>query len=164
MHRSISIAALVIMSLGACKREPQITSQNPANWSVASVGGLLQPASVDTVRFTAALDSGWYIYSLTQKPGGPTPMSVTIAPSPPYSLVGNVTGPAPIVVFDKEFGINSERYTGSPTFTALVAIAPGAKSRPPSLDLKVRYQACNATLCLPARTATLTTPVRVAEP
>jgi hypothetical protein len=164
MLRSIVIASIVITSASACKREGQVVSQNPANWSVSSVSGLLQPASLDTVRFTAALDSGWYIYSLTQKAGGPTPMSVTIAPSPPYTLVGNVTGPTPVIVFDKEFGINSERYTGNPSFTAVVAIAAGANSRPPSLDLKVRYQVCNATLCLPARTVTLTTPIRVAEP
>jgi hypothetical protein len=91
-------------------------------------------------------------------------MSVTIAPSPPFSLVGNVAGPQPVVIFDKEFGIDTERYTGTPAFSAVVAIAPGSRGRSPSLDLKVRYQACNATLCLPARTATLTTPVRIATP
>jgi hypothetical protein len=115
------------------------------------------------VRFAVVLDSGWYIYSLTQKSGGPTPMSVTIAPSPPFSLAGNVSGPEPVVIFDKEFGIDTERYWGSPAFAAPIAIAAGGQSRS-SLDLKVRYQACNATLCLPARTATLTTPVRIATP
>ena len=90
-------------------------------------------------------------------------MSVTIAPSPPFSLVGYVSGPPPIVIFDKEFGIDTERYTGAPAFKAAVAVAPG-KAPSQALDLKVRYQACNATLCLPARTATLTTPVRIANP
>jgi hypothetical protein len=163
MRRSIVIVAFAIAAISACKRNRQVVSQNPANWSVSSVSGLLQPGSTDTVHFAATLDSGWYIYSLTQKPGGPTPMSVTIAPSPPYTLVGDVVGPKPVVIFDKEFGINSERYTGNPSFTALVAIPSGSRSRA-SLDLKVRYQACNATLCLPARTITLTTPVRVAAP
>src|SRR5216684_4318431 len=115
MHRSIfhlmrrlivvAVSSLVVV---ACKRDHEIVSQNPANWSVSSVSGLLQPGSTDTVRFAASLDSGWYIYSLTQKPGGPTPMSVTIAPSPPYTLVGDVVGPKPVVIFDKEFGIDSE--------------------------------------------------------
>ncbi len=164
MMRRVVIATVLLVMVVACKRDREIVSQNPANWSVSSVSGLLQPGSTDTVRFAAVLDSGWYIYSLTQKPGGPTPMSVTIAPSPPYTLVGDVVGPKPVVIFDKEFGINSERYTGNPSFTALISIPSGARSRPPSLDLKVRYQACNATLCLPARTTTLTTPVRVAAP
>jgi hypothetical protein len=83
------------------------------------------------------LDSGWYIYSLTQKPGGPTPMSVTLEPSPPFTLVGNVIGPQPVVIFDKEFGIDTERYTGAPTFAAIVSIASG-KTGHESADLKVR--------------------------
>jgi len=163
MRRLIVVTVLPLTIL-ACKREREVVSQNPASWTVSSVSGLLQPGSTDTVHFAVVLDSGWYIYSLTQTPGGPTPMSVTIAPSPPYTLVGDVVGPKPVVIFDKEFGINSERYTGNSSFTALVSIPSGARSRPASLDLKVHYQACNATLCLPARTTTLTTPVRVAAP
>ena len=162
--RRVIVATCFLVVVVACKRDRVTVSQNPANWTVSSVSGLLQPGSTDTVHFAVALDSGWYIYSLTQKPGGPTPMSVAIAPSPPYTLVGDVVGPKPVVIFDKEFGINSERYTGNPSFTAVISIPSGARSRPPSLDLKVRYQACNATLCLPARTTTLTTPVRVAAP
>jgi hypothetical protein len=162
--RRLVVLSLLSLIIVACRRDRVVVSQNPANWTVSSVSGLLQPGSTDTVHFAAALDSGWYIYSLTQKAGGPTPMSVTIAPSPPYTIVGEVVGPKPVVIFDKEFGINSERYTGNPSFTALVSIPSGARSRPPSLDLKVRYQACNATLCLPARTTTLTTPVKVAAP
>lgn len=164
MRFPITLTAFAFVALTACTHDRQIATESPANWSVSSVSGLLQPGSIDTVRFAAVLDSGWYIYSLTQKPGGPTPMSVTIAPSPPYSLVGNVAGPRPVIIFDKEFGIDTERYTGTPAFFAVVAVASGARARPPSLDLKVRYQACNATLCLPARTATLTTPVRIAAP
>lgn len=162
--RTSSIGALVALTLVvACKKDVKVASPNPASWSVSRVSGLLQPNSIDTVHFAAVLDSGWYIYSLTQKAGGPTPMSVTIQPSPPFALVGNVIGPQPVVIFDKEFGIETERYTGSPAFAAVVSIAPGT-TRSPSVDLKVRYQACNATFCLPARTATLTTPVRIAEP
>jgi hypothetical protein len=164
MRFPITLTVLGLSALTACGHDRQLVTENPASWSVSSVSGLLQPGSLDTVRFSAALDSGWYVYSLTQKPGGPTPMSVGIAPSPPFSLVGNVAGPAPVIVFDREFGIDTERYTGTPAFSAVVAVASGARARPPSLDLKVRYQACNATLCLPARTATLTTPLRIAAP
>ena len=160
---AFSLGGLVAGFLIGCVSDKPAVAENPANWSVTGVSGLLQPGSTDTVRFAAVLDSGWYIYAITQKSGGPTPMSVTVAPSPPFSLAGNVSGPEPVVIFDKEFGIDTERYWGSPAFAAPVAIAGGAQSRS-SLDLKVRYQACNATLCLPARTTTLTTPVRIATP
>ena len=161
-HSTIGVLLAVTM-LASCRKNNQVASENPVSWSVSGVSGLLQPASTDTVHFAAALDSGWYIYSLTQKAGGPTPMSVTIVPSPPFALIGNVAGPKPVVVHDKEFGIDTERYTGTPAFTAVVAVTTG-KTRSQSVDLKVRYQACNATLCLPAKTTTLTTPVKIASP
>ena len=157
-------AITALLALTACRSNQPAATHDPANWTVSSVSGLLQPGTTDTVRFAAVLDSGWYIYALTQKSGGPTPMTVTVAPSPPFSLDDSVTGPKPVVIFDKEFGIDTERYWGSPAFAAPVAIAQGHQVRSSSLDLKVRYQACNATLCLPARTATLTTPVRIATP
>jgi cytochrome c biogenesis DsbD-like protein len=163
MRTSTIGVVLGLALLAACKRDAKVVSENPVSWSVSSVSGLLQPNSIDTVHFAAVLDSGWYIYSLTQKTGGPTPMTVTIAPSPPFALVGNVVGPQPVVIFDKEFGIDTERYTGAPAFAAAVSVASG-KTRSSSVDVKVRYQACNATLCLPARTTTLTTPVRIANP
>jgi thiol:disulfide interchange protein DsbD len=162
MRSSILVAALALPLLTSCKKtERTVTSPNPANWSVSSVAGLLKPGTTDTVRFAAVLDSGWYIYSLTQVAGGPVPMSVTVDPSPPFTIVGEVAGPKPVNVFDKEFNINTERYVGKPTFAAVVAVAH--KPMPPSLNVRVRYQACNETLCLPARTTTLTTPVRVAD-
>ncbi|HUQ18281.1 MAG TPA: protein-disulfide reductase DsbD domain-containing protein [Gemmatimonadaceae bacterium] len=159
----LSSLALLLILFG-CRKDQPVISDNPANWSVTGVSGLLQPGTVDTVRFAAALDTGWYIYSLTQKSGGPTPMSVTIEPSPPYTLATNIVGPEPVTFFDKEFNIETERYVGTPKFAAIVAIDGNSSSTPPSINLKVRFQACNATLCLPARTTTLTTPVRVATP
>lgn len=160
----LGFAITGLISLSACRQNQPAAAHDPATWSVSSVRGLLQPGTTDTVRFAAVLDSGWYIYSLTQKSGGPTPMTVAVSPSPPFSLDDSVSGPKPVVIFDKEFGIATERYWGSPAFAAPIAIAQSRQVRSSSLDLKVRYQACNATFCLPARTATLTTPVRIATP
>src|SRR5512141_169266 len=131
MRSSTLVAALALTLLASCKKEHTVTSPNPANWSVAGVSGLLQPGSTDTVRFAALLDSGWYIYSLTQVAGGPTPMSVTVDPSPPFTIVGDIAGPKPVTIFDKEFNIDTERYVGNPTFAAVVAVAQ-VSSMPPS--------------------------------
>jgi thiol:disulfide interchange protein DsbD len=155
---------LLPLLLYACRTDKPAHSDNPANWAVTGVSGMLLPGTVDTVRFAAALDSGWYIYSLTQKSGGPTPMSVTIDPSPPYELVNNVTGPKPVTIFDKEFNIETERYVGTPAFAAIVHIDSMSTRKAVPLNVRVRFQACNATLCLPARTTTLTTPKQVATP
>jgi thiol:disulfide interchange protein DsbD len=151
-----------LASLAGCKKDQRLSSPNPAEWRVTAVSGLLEPGSTDTIRFAATLDSGWYIYSLTQKAGGPTPMSVTLDPSPPFTLVGDVIGPRPVTIYDKEFNIETERYVGRPAFEAIVRVADGATPSP-TVNVKVRYQACNETFCLPARTTTLTTPMKVAK-
>ena len=158
------MVAVALITLAACRKDEPAVSSNPANWTVTAVSGLLQPGSTDTVRFAAALDSGWYIYALSQRAGGPTPMSVSIDPSPPFTIVGDVRGPKPVTVFDREFQIDTQRYFGNPAFSATLAVASGSRTRPLSVQLKVRYQACNATLCLPARTTTLSTPIRIATP
>lgn len=154
----ISVAGVI-----GCKSDNRAAAEDPVAWTVADAADHLQPGSVDTLRLAAAIDSGWYIYSLTQKTGGPTPMTISVAPSPPFRVEGNVIGPQPVIIFDKEFGIETERYQGAPDFMIPVAVAATSGPRPQSIDIKVRYQACNATLCLPARTRVLTTPLRIAH-
>ncbi len=152
-----------VFAATSCKPATRAAAPDPIRWSVASVKGDLRPGSSVTLHLAAAIDSGWYIYSLTQKPGGPTPMSVTVSPTPPFAVSGAVEGPQPVVVFDKEFGINTERYAGSPAFVVPVTVSSVAGVRPETLSLGVRYQVCNATLCLPSRTTTVMTPVRIAD-
>ena len=151
---------------GGCKPAPrEATTNNPVKWTVSSPRGELRPAAAVTVPLTAIVDKGWYIYSLTQKPGGPTPMSVTVGPTPQFQLRGDVTGPKPIVIFDKEFGIDTERYEGAPQFTVPVTVGPATtRAQSAAMEIKVRFQACNANFCLPARTVSLSTPVQVARP
>lgn len=162
MTRSILSLGVAVAAIIGCKPDNRNAATNPVKWTVADSTGQLQPGSVATVRLAAAIDSGWYVYSLTQKAGGPIPMTISVAPSPPFRLEGNVSGPEPVVIFDKEFGIETERYEGTPAFVVPVALDATPAARPQTLDIKVRYQACNATLCLPARTTVLTTPVRIA--
>ena len=168
--KAITVFAIVA-TFAACKPAPQAGPPNPVKWTVKGISGPspsdssaeLRPGAKTTVQIAAAVDTGWYIYSLTQGPGGPTPMSVTVAPSPPFQLAGKIRGPVPVVVYDKEFGIDTERYQGAPAFSIPVTADSLSGTAPASLSLNVRFQACNATLCLPAKTVTLETPIRVAS-
>ncbi len=171
MQLSRTITAIAtLVTFVACKPAPQAGPPNPVKWVVKGTSAQsatdrsvkLRPGAKATVQIAAAVDTGWYIYSLTQKTGGPTPMSVTLAPSPPFQLAGKITAPVPIVVYDKEFGIDTERYQGAPSFTIPVIADSSFNTSSAALSLKVRFQACNATFCLPARTVTLETPIRMA--
>lgn len=163
MRNSLSLAAAALALVGGCRqtdREPAAT--NPVNWSISPAVTELRTDHAVPVNLAATIDKGWYIYSITQKAGGPTPMTVSVAPSPPFSIQGNVEGPVPVVVFDKEFNLNTERYEGTPSFTVPVVATISSSVVPQSVDVKVRFQACNETMCLPAHTVTLTNRVQVA--
>jgi len=162
MTRPILTVCITITALFACNSDKRAGAENPVKWIVSDSTAQLQAGAATTLRLTAAIDSGWYIYSLTQGSGGPTPMKISVAPSPPFSIEGTTVGPQPVVIFDKEFGIETERYEGNPSFAVPVAVAATAGAEPKTLDIKVRYQACNASFCLPARTTVLTTRVGVA--
>jgi hypothetical protein len=156
--------AVVLAATGllACKPDKPAGPENPVKWNLEPPAAALAAGGVKTVKVTAEIDPGWYVYAITQKSGGPTPMTIAVAPTPPFSIQGNPVGPQPVVIFDKEFGIETERYEGNPTFAIPVALPAAPVPQSQNLEVKVRYQACNANFCLPARTTVLTTPVKVA--
>ncbi|MEP6905530.1 MAG: protein-disulfide reductase DsbD domain-containing protein [Gemmatimonadales bacterium] len=163
MRLSLSMLVPAIAIIAGCKPAARETdSNNPVRWMLSPAVAELRPDSVTPVHLAATIDNGWYIYAITQKTGGPTPMTVGVAPSPPFSISGEVTSPAPVVVFDKEFNMNTERYEGAPSFIVPVATTIASGPQPDSLDVKVRFQACNETLCLPARTVKVSSRVQVA--
>lgn len=107
------------------------------------------------VELRGKVEPGWHVYSLTQKAGGPTPMSVSVEGSTQYELAGSVDGPAAERAMDPNFGVETETYSGEPVFKLAVKVPSSALDSAAPIDLKVRSQACSDKLCLPARTTTL---------
>jgi len=160
MRTSVLTLALVL-AVGCKAATREAAANNPVTWTLQPVT-TVRAGAVTAVGLAASIDKGWYIYSITQKTGGPTPMTVTVAPSPPFSISGNVTSPAPVVVFDKEFNMNTERYEGAPSFIVPVTSDFTGGAVAPSVEVKVRFQACNETMCLPAHTVALTSRAQIA--
>ena len=153
----ISVAA----ALATVSHASLLHGQTPVHWS-ASDAGIVAPGATVAARISAAIDPGWHVYSLTQGAGGPIAMRITLAPGQPFALKGTATGPAPHTAFDPNFGIQVELYEGSAVFTVPVAAAATAPAGKGSILVRPRYQACNASLCLPPRTETVAVPVTVA--
>ncbi len=109
----------------------------------------------------ATIDDGWHLYSTTQEAGGPIPTRITVAPSPVFAEAGSLSFPKPIVAADPNFGINVETYAKTVRFTVPVRIAANARPGVDTLALQARFQACNASLCLPPKTQTISVPVTV---
>lgn len=150
---------IVFLLTVGCKEErrPLPATQNVVQWTVTTGEARRAPNGnfLIDVNLQATISEGWHFYALEQKGGGPTPMSVSVTPTPPYSIGGAVTGPAPVTAEDPNFGVATQTYAGQPTFNVPVDIASAVDSTIP-IQLKVRTQACSDRLCLPARTTTLT--------
>ncbi len=119
------------------------------------------PGSRLDVRARAAVEPGWYIYAMSQPPGGPTALRISVSEGQPFTAAGPVAGPAPKRAWDAAFEIESAKHDGTVTFTLPVRLDAGAAAGQAVLKLQVRYQACSDTLCLRPTTETLSLPVEV---
>jgi DsbC/DsbD-like thiol-disulfide interchange protein len=140
-------------------------SIKPVRWSV--VGGRAAHAVVagrtTPVSIRADIAEGWHIYSLTQKAGGPIPLTIRLLGPGDVVVRGIIKAPQPERQFDKNFGVETELYSGAPVFTIPVGIPGRAESGTRKIQIGVRYQVCSSTLCLPARTEKLDVTLRVAD-
>jgi thiol:disulfide interchange protein DsbD len=138
-------------------------SLKPVKWSL--VGGSA-PRTVIAGRalpviVQADIAKGWHIYSLTQKAGGPIPLSIAVQGGRDVSVRGVIRAPKPEKFFDKNFGMTTELYSGSPRFTIPIAV-PGRTGRGSrQVQVTARYQVCSDKLCLPPRTDTVHVTLRV---
>jgi hypothetical protein len=158
-HRSSPGSVVPMPAVSAART----LSIKPVRWSV--VGGT---APIDVVSGRTALvpiqadiASGWHIYSITQKSGGPIPLSITLLVPNDFALRGVVMAPKPERYFDKNFGMETELYSGRARFTVPVGVPSRSTTGSRKVQLGARYQVCSATLCLPARTDKLDATLRV---
>ena len=135
----------------------------PVKWGL--VGGnspraVVAGQAVDVV-LAADIAEGWYIYSLTQKPGGPYPLRIQLAGAADVGLRGAIKAPKPITKFDRNFGIETQLHRGKPRFVVPVGVPAGALAGKRELLVTARYQACSETLCLPPRTEKVALTLRI---
>lgn len=129
-------------------------SIRPVNWRVVGGGSPFRVIAGRTVPITLQADiaRGWHIYSLTQKPGGPIPLSINLIDPVDVVIRGVIKAPTPERIFDGNFGMETELYSGAPRFTVPVGVSGRSPTGARQVQLGARYQVCSARLCLPART------------
>src|ERR1700730_9253137 len=148
-----SVACLLLFASAA-------RAQNPVTWSLkANAPGSLKAGDRFTAKVTAQIQGGWHLYSITQGAGGPVPTRITMPDGQPFKLAGGVSGPRPLVAMDPNFEINTETHEGSATFSIPAVVVADAPPGEQSLNVNVRYQACNDKNCLPPRTVKLSVPL-----
>ena len=94
------------------------------------------------VRADGKIEPGWHLYSASSAAGIPTSFTVG-------GESAKVFQPAPKKQFDKNFDTDTETYEGDVSFIAEAAV----QNPPRAVDVKIRYQTCNDTQCVPSRFA-----------
>jgi cytochrome c biogenesis DsbD-like protein len=161
------LAAFAFVAAGcADSRAPVANGPQPVQWSaeVASQTPSPDGTTLVNVHIKAVIQDGWHVYSLTQKAGGPTPLSVRVDSSSLLSIGSGVQGPPPQRAMDPNFGVQTETYSGTPVITVPVRVATSSLASGKPIEVKVRSQACSDRFCLPARTATLTVALPPGKP
>src|SRR6266480_434918 len=140
-------------------------SLRPVRWSVVGGRATREVVSGRTVPITLQADiaKGWHIYSLTQKPGGPIGLRLELLGAADILIRGVINAPKPERAFDKNFGIETELYSGSPRFTIPVGVPGRSLAGVRRFQIAARYQVCSDKVCLPPRTDKLDVALRIAQ-
>ena len=132
------------------------------HWSgtIDLVGPLVARHEV-SVTLSAVIRPGWHVYAISQPPGGPNRLDISMPDGQALRQQGEITGHAALTSFDSSFDIMTQFYEGAATFRAPVTVekipAPEAAA-----VLDVRFQTRSEHLCLPP--ATIHIPIRVHAP
>ena len=164
------IAYLLLLPISAAGHKPSLLvpadaalSLRPVKWSVVGGSSPREIVSGRTVPLTLQADiaKGWHIYSLTQKPGGPFPLRLELLGAADIVIRGVIKAPQPQRAFDKNFGIETELYSGNPRFTIPVGVPGRSATGVRKFQVSARFQVCSETLCLPPRTDKLDAALRI---
>lgn len=163
------LAYLLLLPLGIYRyeglpRNAGSLSLRPVRWTVVGGSTPRDVVSGRTVPITVQADiaKGWHIYSLTQKPGGPIPLRLELIGAADVLVRGLINAPKPERTFDKNFGIETELYSGSPRFMIPVGVPGHSHAGIRRFQIGARYQVCSDKVCLPARTEKLDVAIRIA--
>ncbi len=134
-------------------------AQNPVSVSMSVSPNSVPAGGKATAKVTASIQSGWYIYSVTQGGGGPNPTKISLEGGP--FKAGGISGPKPKVKFDENFQMNTESYSGGAAFNIPFTVAADAPEGSQTVNVNFRYQACNDSVCLPPKSIKTSAPLTI---
>lgn len=145
-------------------RNADSLSLRPVRWTVVGGSSPRDVVSGRTVPITlqAEIAKGWHIYSMTQKPGGPIPLRLELIGAADVVVRGVINAPKPERTFDKNFGIETELYSGTARFTIPVGVPGHSLAGIRRFQIAARYQVCSDKVCLPSHTEKLDVAIRIA--
>jgi Thiol:disulfide interchange protein len=145
--RRYLILVLVCLSFSAAA-----VGQNPVSWSLESdaKGKNLKANQQLKATLKAAIEGDWYLYDVEQPGAGPFPTRITVAENLPFKIEGKIETSEPQTKFDPNFKIETRTHAKQAEFR--LPLVSTADVSGDDLAIDVRFQVCNATLCLPPKT------------
>jgi thiol:disulfide interchange protein DsbD len=153
-----NLVLLGLMMLAAFSVYSQ--AQAPVSLSMSVNPAKVKSGGKLTAQISASIGGGWHVYSITQGAGGPVPTRITVETGV-FKQAGAASGSAAKRELDANFGIETETYTGSASFSVPVSVDAAAQPGTQDLTVNVRYQACNNKVCLPPKTLKVSAPVEI---
>jgi DsbC/DsbD-like thiol-disulfide interchange protein len=137
---------------------------NPVRWSVQAAPSAVTAGQIARIQVAAQIDEGWHLYALEQAEKGPLPTELTAGPEPAFTMrQKEIESPEPQRTQDPNFGVETAWYADSAVFTLPVEVAANVAAGARVIEVRARFQACNATLCLRPATVTLSVKITVAK-
>ena len=150
------VGGLAIAGTGAAQAPPDGT----VHWTTTlSATGAPGNGSEATLELSGAIEDGWHVYALTQPPGGPAALRVTVDDNEIARAVGAPSGPSPQKRRDPSFGLETRFYTHSFTIRLPVQIKQPATAAQQLIPVSVRFQTCSDRECQPPTTVHLSVAV-----
>ena len=153
----VFLASVVAAAAGASADEAggfdPLASISAALGSPAQVAARIEPGPEGNVlAVTAALEDGWHLYSLEQKPGGPQATRITVAADSPLKLAGPFrpdAAPHKRTIKDVPGwnGLVVEEHAGTVTWRAPLVANPDGKAA--EVRGSVSLQLCRDNACTP---------------
>lgn len=123
--------------------------QQPVRWRARAEGAA-------KVHLIADIAPGWHLYSMKEIPGGPKATRIELVDPVAWEWAAAIEAPEPERAQDSNFDTESntevEYYEGEADFL----LHPRRKQAGKPLALRVRYQCCSGTECLPPKTEVFT--------
>jgi hypothetical protein len=156
------IRVAILCGVGACGVTVAQVTDPTVEWVASwTASAALKQGGRATLELSGEVQDGWHVYALTQRPGGPTALRVTIDENPVAALAGTPSGTTPERKHDPSFELDTQFYTHSFAVLVPVSVKPQADAGRQVIPVSVRFQTCSARECQPPKTIHLSVPVDV---
>jgi hypothetical protein len=152
----------LVLGLSLCSISFAQVPIQPVQWAGSAIPKTpVEQGSTIEIDLSAEVQEGWHVYGLTQAPGGPTPLSVTLDENGVVQIVSVKSGTASTKKHDPSFDLETEFYPNSFSLDIQTQVKQHAAAGNQSIPVSVRFQACNDRTCLPPKTVHLSVPIEI---